>query len=76
MLLTRLKIEIDDTRIVSKILPKEKGEEKYTDAILFGYLSFFTTTNTYYIVSLGNIDAEKHITMTTEYIELHTSEDE
>ena len=76
--LTKFNIKIDDKIIVSQILEKEKGKEKYTDEISSGNTSFFGNvldSGEKMVINIGNLFPRKTIELMTEYIQLIQSED-
>lgn len=76
--LTKFNIKIDNKIIVSQILEKEKGKEKYTDEISSGNTSFFGNvldSGEKMVINIGNLFPRKTIELMTEYIQLIQSED-
>ena len=76
--LTKFNIKLDDKIIVSKILEKEKGKEKYTDEIASGKTAFFGNvleSGEKMEINIGNLLPGKIIELMTEYIQLIQSED-
>ena len=69
-------LELNNKKIVSKILEKEKAEEKYSDAIASGNTGIISSkTDKYIKVNMGNINPNDIVKLTTEFIQFITSED-
>ena len=69
-------LELNGKKIVSKILEKEKAEEKYSDAIASGNTGIISSkTDKYIKVNIGNINPNDIVKLTTEFIQFITSED-
>ena len=69
-------LELNGKKIVSKILEKEKAEEKYSDAIASGNSGIISSkTDKYIKVNIGNINPNDIVKLTTEFIQFITSED-
>ena len=76
--LTKFAIKLDNKIIVSKVLEKEKGKEKYTDKIASGNTAFLgnlTESGEKMEINIGNLLPGKIIEVMTEYIQLIQSED-
>ena len=76
--LTKFNIKLDNKIIISKILEKEKGEEKYTDEISSGNTAFLGNifdSGEKMEINIGNLLPGKIIELMTEYIQLIQSED-
>lgn len=66
--ITKFEMLLDQQKIVSKILEKEKAEEKYSDAIASGNTGFISYSNdNKTIVSLGNIPSQKEVELKSYY---------
>ena len=69
-------LELNGKKIVSKILEKEKAEEKYSDTIASGNSGIISSkTDKYIKVNIGNINPNDIVKLTTEFIQFITSED-
>ena len=76
--LTKFNIKLDNKIIISKILEKEKGKEKYTDEISSGNTAFLGNvleSGEKMEINIGNLFPGKIIELNTEYIQLIQSED-
>ena len=76
--LTKFVISIGDKTIISKVLPKEKAEEKYTDAIASGNTGILSTldeTGKSYTINIGNILPKEKVTLKSIFNQLITSQD-
>ena len=66
--ITKFEMLLDQQKIVSIILEKEKAEEKYSYAISSGNTGFISYSNdNKTIVSLGNIPSQKEIELKSYY---------
>ena len=66
-------VSIDDKIIISKVMSKEKAEEKYNDAIAsgnVGFISSYKDNYKSYSVNIGNIEPKKEVKLTTIFIEM------
>ena len=71
-------ISIDDKIIISKVMSKEKAEEKYNDAIAsgnVGFISSYKDNYNSYSVNIGNIEPKKEVKLTTIFIEMLGNKD-
>ena len=71
-------ISLGEKIIISKVLPKEKAKEKYTDAISSGNEGFFSeyeNNNNFYTVNIGNIKPKEKIQLNTYFIQMLGSQD-
>ncbi len=71
-------VTIGSKTVISKILPKEKAEEKYDDSISSGNTGFIGNYNTdgdSYNVIIGNILPKEKIILQTSFLQLLTSND-
>ena len=60
--LSKFVVSMDDQIIVSKVMPKEKAEEKYNDAIAsgnVGVISSYQEKQNVYSVNIGNLKPKK-----------------
>ena len=76
--LIKFEVSIDDTTIISKILPKDKAEEKYNDAIASGDVGFISRYNNdcnSYSVNIGNIKPKQQVKLKSFFIEIVSSKD-
>ena len=68
--LSKFEISMKEKKIVSKIMPKEKAEEKYSDAIAKGNTGIkgqYSEDMKCYCVNIGNINPKEKITLKTIY---------
>ena len=71
-------VSIDDKIIISKVMSKEKAEEKYNDAIAsgnVGFISSYKDNYNSYSVNIGNIEPKKEVKLTTIFIEMLGTKD-
>ena len=76
--LSKFSIRIDDKEIISKIISKEKAEEKYNDSISsgnMGFISRYEEDNKSYSVNIGNLQPNKRIELTSIFIQMIDSRD-
>ena len=76
--LSKFEISMKEKKIVSKIMPKEKAEEKYSDAIAKGNTGIkgqYSEDMKSYCVNIGNINSNEKITLKTIYNQPITSYD-
>ena len=76
--LTRFVITIGNKTIISKVLPKEKAEEKYTDAIASGNTGILSTmdkTGKSYIINVGNVLPKERVVLKSVFNQMITSQD-
>ena len=74
----KFRVQLDDKIIVSRILDKEKAEEKYIDSIAqgnTGIISSYNEKKYVYHINLGNLNPGSNVIITTEFIQFLTSED-
>ena len=75
----KFSININGKKSVSKIFEKEKVEEKYSDAIASGNVGIFSKYNkedsNSYSITIGNIEPNALIELTSEFIQFITSND-
>ena len=75
---SQFRVRLDDKIIVSRILDKEKAEEKYIDSIAqgnTGIISSYNEKQYAYHINLGNLNPGSNVIITTEFIQFLTSED-
>ena len=76
--LTKFVITIGNKTIISKVLSKEKAEEKYSDAIASGntgVLSTFDESGKDYIINVGNVLPKEKVTLKSVFSQMITSQD-
>ena len=76
--LTKFIVSIGNKMVISKVLPKEKAEEKYTDAISSGntgVISTFDENYSNYTINVGNVLPLEKVKLTSVYNQMITSED-
>ena len=66
-------VEIEDKKIKSKLINKEKGEEKYTDSLSSGNTGIYVENDennpNKYIINLGNIESNKTVFIKYHFIQ-------
>ena len=73
---SKFTLEMNNKKVVSKVLDKEKAEEKYNDAIASGKTGAISSIKDKIIqVNIGNINAGELVKLTTEFIQFLYSED-
>ena len=68
--LSKFEISMNEKKIVSRIMEKEKAEEKYTDTIAkgnTGFLGQYSNDMKSYCVNIGNLNSKEKITLKTIY---------
>ena len=76
--LSKFIVKMDDKKIVSKVLSKEKAEEKYNDIIAkgnVGFISNYSKDNKVYSVNIGNLPPKKSIKLKSTFIQMLDSND-
>ena len=76
--LSKFTVTIGEKIIVSKVLTKEKAEEKYNDSISSGntgIISTYKESLNYYLVNIGNILSKQKIKLSTSFIQMIGSND-
>ena len=72
-------INVDGKKSISKIFPKEKAEEKYTDAMAggnVGVLSKYVEEEpNSYSINIGNVQPNSTVELTSEFIQFISSDD-
>ena len=73
---SKFTLDINGKIVTSKVIEKEKGKEKYNDAIASGKTGAITSQEGNYIeVNIGNIEPKSTVKLNTEYIQFLKSED-
>ena len=76
--LSRFIVTIGDKIVLSKVMAKEKAEEKYSDSVASGNTGFISRYNeemTNYSVNIGNINPKQTIKLDTVFIQMIGSQD-
>ena len=76
--LSKFVVSMDDQIIVSKVMPKEKAEEKYNDAIAsgnVGVISSYQEKQNAYSVNIGNLKPKKQIKLHSVFIQMIGTQD-
>ena len=76
--LSKFIVKMEDKKIVSKVLAKEKAEEKYNDIIAkgnVGFISNYSDDNKVYSVNIGNLPPKKSIELKSTFIQMLDSND-
>ena len=76
--LMKFTVSIKDKIITSKVMSKEKTEEKYTDSISSGFTGFISKYEEKmknYIVNIGNLNPNKQVELKTVFIQMISSYD-
>ena len=76
--LTKFVITIGDKTIISKVLPKEKAQEKYTDAIASGNTGFISTyddSEKSYTINVGNVLPKEKVILKSIFTQMLSSQD-
>ena len=76
--LTKFVVIIGDKVVLSKVMEKEKAEEKYSDSIASGNQGFISRYNeemTNYSVNIGNINPKQQLKLNTIFIQMVGSQD-
>jgi hypothetical protein len=64
----------DSIEVKSKVIKKDKAEEKYSDAISSGNAAIFVSEDPYkkdkIIINMGNIPSQEEVTFISEYLSL------
>ena len=71
--LSKFVVSLDDKIVLSKILPKEKAEEKYNDTIASGNVGFYSSykdNENSYSVNIGNLKPNQQIKLNTIFIQM------
>ena len=76
--LSKFLVAIDDKIILSKVMEKEKAQEKYTDAIASGSVGIYSSyeyDQNSYSVNIGNIKPDQQVKLTTIFIQMINTQD-
>ena len=76
--LSKFVVSIDDKIVISKVMPKEKAEEKYNDSIASGNIGFYSSyqdDQNSYSVNIGNIKPNQKIKLNTIFIQMIGTQD-
>ena len=76
--LSKFVITIGDKTIISKVLPKEKAEEKYTDSIASGNTGFLSTmdeSGKNYTIRVGKVLPQERVILKSVFNQMITSQD-
>ena len=76
--LTKFIVSIEDKIIISKVMTKEKAEEKYNDSIAsgnIGIMSQYKEEMKSYSVNIGNLNPHKQVELKTIFIQMIGSND-
>ena len=76
--LSKFIVSIDEKTIISKVMSKEKAEEKYSDAIASGNIGFkssYEEDNKTYSVNIGNLAPKKQVKLQSNFIQMVDSKD-
>ena len=77
-ILSKFQIKLNGKIILSKILNKEKAEQKYDDSIASGnsgFISRYSNRGNSFEINIGNVLPNEKIELLTEYYQIITSED-
>ena len=67
---SKFTLEMYNKKVISKVIEREKAEEKYTDAIAKGNTGVISNIgNNYYEVNIGNIGVGELVKLTSEFIQ-------
>ena len=73
---SKFTLEMNNKKVISRVLDKEKAEEKYNDAIAEGKVGAISKRTEKNIqVTIGNIGPNELIKLTSEFIQFLTTED-
>ena len=75
---SKFTVLMNNQKIISKVLEKEKAEEKYSDAIAkgkTGVISSYNDENTTYSINIGNLNPKSKIELVTEFYQFLTFDD-
>ena len=76
--LSKFVVSMDDQIVLSKVMPKEKAEEKYSDTIAsgnVGFISKYEEDNKTYSVNIGNIKPKKQIKLDSIFMQMIGAQD-
>ena len=76
--LSKFIVSMDEKNIISKVMSKEKAEEKYVDTIASGNVGFkssYEDENKSYSVNIGNLAPKKQVKLQTNFIQMIDNKD-
>ena len=76
--LSKFIVSMDEKNIISKVMSKEKAEEKYSDTIASGNVGFkssYEDENKSYSVNIGNLAPKKQVKLQTNFIQMVDNKD-
>ena len=76
--LSKFVVSIDDKLVLSKVMAKEKAEEKYNDSVASGNVGFYsryTEDQNSYSVNIGNLKPNQQIKLNTIFIQMIGTQD-
>ena len=76
--LSKFIVSMDEKNIISKVMSKEKAEEKYVDTIASGNVGFkssYEDENKSYSVNIGNLAPKKKVKLQTNFIQMVDNKD-
>ena len=76
--LSKFVVSMDDQIVLSKVMPKEKAEEKYNDAIAsgnVGIISSYEQKENNYSVNIGNLKPKQQIKLDSVFIQMIGTQD-
>ena len=76
--LSKFIVSMDEKNIISKVMSKEKAEEKYSDTIASGNVGFkssYEDENKSYSVNIGNLAPKKQVKLQTNFIQMIDNKD-
>ena len=76
--LSKFVVSIDDKMVISKVMPKEKAEEKYNDSIASGNIGFYSSyqdNQNSFSLNIGNIKPNQKIKLSSIFIQMVGAQD-
>ena len=77
--ITKFTITIDDKIYISKVIQKEKAEEKYTDTIASGNIGIISKFEddhmNFYTVNIGNINPKQKVKLNSVFMQMIGAQD-
>ena len=77
--ITKFTITIDDKIYISKVIQKEKAEEKYTDTIASGNIGIISKFEdddmNFYTVNIGNINPKQNVKLNSVFMQMIGAQD-
>ena len=76
--LSKFVVSIDDKIVLSKVMAKEKAEEKYNDSVASGNVGFYSRYSedqNSYSVNIGNLKPNQQIKLNTIFIQMIGTQD-